>query len=338
MQKVIVKFTNGEEQEGSVLFFNMNKSTFSLDVQKEGERSETHTIRTDNVKAIMFLKEDSEGGSHLHTETIEQSVSAGTVASKIVVEFEDGEMINGTTLKYNPNDPGFFLIPINPGDRSSRIYINAKAVKRIDHKKLLGKILVDQKKITPAQLEEALSRQKTEKKKKIGAILVEEAMIDEQQLQESLEAQRTKKKMIGEILIAEGYITEGQLDDALDLQQENKAIKLGQILVALKYVTPSDICVALASQLEYRWIDLANVVIPKDVVKILPGKVVRNLWVIPVEKRGENTIIVATSNPQDVELINKIKEHTTLDVELVIAYDGHLEAAIDYYFPQKTKK
>jgi hypothetical protein len=195
MQKVLVKFINGEEQNGSVLFFNMNKSTFSLQVQREGERPETQTIRTDEVKAVLFLKEETEGASHLHTETIDQSVSAGTVASKMVVEFEDGEMINGTTLKYNPNDPGFFLIPINPGDRSSRIYINAKAVKRIDHKKLLGKILVDQKKITSSQLEEALQKQREEKKKKIGAILVEERMINEQQLQESLETQKTKKKM-----------------------------------------------------------------------------------------------------------------------------------------------
>jgi type IV pilus assembly protein PilB len=144
--------------------------------------------------------------------------------------------------------------------------------------------------------------------------------------------------MIGEILIDAGYITDTQLEDALDLQQENRTVKLGQILVALKYVTPNDICVALASQLECAWIDLANVVIPKEIAKILPEKMVRDLWIIPVEKKGENGLVIATSNPQDAEALNKIKEQTSLDVELVIAYDGHLEAAIDYYFPPKAKK
>lgn len=61
--------------------------------------------------------------SNLRTETIDQSIYAGTVAFKLMVEFKDGDVLHGTILKYTPDDKVFFLIPLNPGDKSERIYL-----------------------------------------------------------------------------------------------------------------------------------------------------------------------------------------------------------------------
>ena len=216
MPKIILKLQNGEEKTGEVLLFNINKPTFQMQADRGDGTKKTLTIRMETIKAVLFLKKDEGGGTRLRTETIDQSIYAGTMAFRLVVEFQDGEVINGSTLKYDRNDKGFFLVPINPADMSERIYVNAQAAKNVDCKKLLGKILVDQNKIT-----------------------------------------------------------HGQLAESLKYQQEQR------------------------------------------------------------EKKGKDTIVVATSQPQDSEAPGVLSKLTSLNVELVVAYEGYITSAINAHFPPK---
>ena len=220
MMRVIVHFLTGEEITGNLMFFNINQPIFPLEVDKEAGKSETQKVGLDSVKAIYFLKKEELSKTSLRKETIEQSKYAGTVTFKLMVEFKDGELLHGTTLKYSPNDKGFFLTPLNPGDKSERVYVNAVAVKNVEQKMLLGKILVDQQKITPEQLQECLRIQKERREKKIGDILLEKKVINEKQLQEALQKQKVQYKLLGEILLEAGYITPEQLQHALLIQQK----------------------------------------------------------------------------------------------------------------------
>jgi hypothetical protein len=333
MPRVIVKFTTGEEKTGEVMLFNVNQPTFQLKVDKGNDVSEMQNVRIDAVKAIFFLKKEEKQGTLLRTETIDNSTYAGTLAFKLVVEFPDGEIISGSTLKYTPNAAGFFLIPMNPAATSERIYVNAGAVKNVDCKRLLGKILVDQNKITTGQLTESLKYQQEQKEKKLGAILRENAMIDEKQLHQALQKQKEKNRMLGEILLEAGYITSDQLAYALTVQQENRKKKLGQVLVELKYITPNDICIALATQFHKQWIDLSQVQIASEVATSLPEEVERELEVIPVENKRPNVLVVATSQPQNTEIGTEISKHTSHKIHLVVAYEGYIEAAINTHYP-----
>jgi len=335
MSKIILKLQNGEEKTGEVMLFNINQPTFQMQTDQGDGTKETLTIRMETVKAVLFLKKDEGGGTRLRTETIEQSTYAGTMAFRLIVEFQDGEVISGSTLKYNPNDKGFFLVPINPADVSERIYVNAQAAKNVNCKKLLGKILVDQNKITHGQLAESLKYQQEQRDKKIGAILKEKAIISDQQLKESLQQQKEKSKLLGEILLEAGYITSDQLEYALHIQQENREKRLGQVLVELKYITPSDICIALATQFHKSWIDLSQVKILPEIATSLPEDLIRKFEVIPVEKKGKDTILVATSQPQDSETQGVLSKLTSLNIELVVAYEGYIISAINAYFPPK---
>lgn len=334
MAKVIVKLLSGKEITGNALYFSASKPTFHLQVEKEG-KSEVLPVNIVATKAIHFLKKEESGESPLRTEKIDQSVFAGTLAFKLFIEFKDGEVLNGSTHKYNPNDKGFFLVPLNPADRSERIYINAGAVKHVDSKRLIGKILVDQERITAEQLEESLRVQKEQREKRIGAILREEKIISEKQLQESLASQKEKKKMLGEILLEAGYITSEQLEYALSIQRENRKKKLGKILVELKFITPNDICIALATQFHIPWVDLSAVRIPLDVARSLPEELIRRLEIIPVEKRGDEALVVAVSQPQDNAIRPEIGKVTPLTPEFVVAYEGYIESAIDCFFPKR---
>jgi hypothetical protein len=335
MPKIILKLQNGEEKTGEVMLFNINQPTFQMQTDRGDGTKETLTIRMETVKAVLFLKKDESGGTRLRTETIDNSKYAGTMAFRLVVEFQDGEVISGSTLKYSPNDKSFFLIPINPADISERIYVNAQAAKNVDCKKLLGKILVDQNKITHGQLAESLQYQQEQREKKIGTILKEKAIISDKQLKESLQQQKEKNKMLGEILQEAGYITSDQLEYALHIQHENRKKRLGQVLVELKYITPSDICIALATQFHKSWIDLSQVKISPEIATSLPEDLVRKFEVIPVEKKGDDTIVVATSQPQDSETPGVLSKLTSLHIESVVAYEGYIISAINAHFPPK---
>ena len=334
MAKVLVKLQNGEEMEGDILSFIANVPTFYLHVEKDKEKTENVAVNMDSVKAVFFLKKATGDASIVHMETIDQSVFASTYGFRIHVEFKDGELIHGSAHKYNPNDKGFFLVPLNPAGTYERIYVNALAVKRVDSKRLMGKILVDQKKITPTQLDHALKYQREKREKKIGVILKEHNFITHEQLEESLQKQVERAKYVGEILVEAGYITEEQLQYALRVQQENRKKKLGQIFVELKYIAPNDICIALATQFHLPWADLSAVNIPPEVARALPEALVRRLEVMPVE-RNDNTLMVASAEPQEPGLIGEISQYTDLNIELAVTYEGYIESAINRYFPKK---
>jgi len=334
MPKVIIKFINGAERTGNVLAFNVNLPTFPLNVMDDKGNPSILKVNMNSVKAIYFPKA-GEPGIQVRTETLDQSVYSGGFGFKLVVEFNDGEVINGSSQRYSPNDKGFFLVPMNPSDKNERIYINAKAVKHVDSRRLLGKVLIDQAKIDTTQLHTALRYQCEKREKKLGTILTEEKMITEEQLQKSLRIQGQSAKMLGEILIDAGYITPDQLEDALEIQHENRKKRLGQILVELKYVTPNDICIAVASQFHFPWVDLSNVEIPRDLAAALPEEVMREYGVIPIAKKEDATLVVATSQPQYSDIWLGVRKSTVMKVELVVAYEGYIETAINSLFSQK---
>jgi hypothetical protein len=246
-QKLIVRFIKGEEKHGGALTFSATMPTFYLHAEEESGNVETFLVKIDEVKAILFLKEDKLPEIRLHTQTIIPAMLAGPVAFHLTVEFHDGEIMYGTTLRYDPREKNFFIVPLHLGDAIERVFINAKATKQVDCKRFFGSLLVDQGKITADQLDMALNFQREEREKKIGTILQEQGLISEAQMEESLrKQQKMKHKMLGEILIECGHITSEQLQAALEEQKKKREKRLGQILIDLKYVTQDDISNALS--------------------------------------------------------------------------------------------
>lgn len=72
-----------------------------------------------------------------------------------------------------------------------------------------------------------------------------------------------------------------------------------------------------------------------EIATSLPENLIRNFEVIPVERKGKNTIIVATSQPQDSEIQSVLSKLTSLNIELVVAYEGYIISAINACFPPK---
>lgn len=338
MAKVVVKYLTGEEKTGDLPSFNYTQPFFHLYTPNEEGKPVPSVERLVFVREICFLKKTRDDASLIHTETIDQTVYAGRLSTRLVVEFKDGSILNGTTNKYNPNDKGFYLIPLNPADKCERIFVNAEAASRVVTRKLFGDILVDQKKLTEEQLRAGLAHQNALKEKKVGTILVENNLINDQQLSESLLRQRGSSKLLGEILVQAGYITEEQLKLALAKQQEDKKMKLGQVLVTLRFLMPNDISIALATQFNCAWVDLSGAQIPRDIFTLLPEETIRRLEVIPIEKKDNKVLVVATSQPLDSNIYQEVRKDSPLPVEFAFAYEKYISTIIDSFFPETPKE
>ncbi len=335
---VEVVFLDGNKAEGRVMNFNMKRKAFHLLTSDTEEAQATKPIMFSDVKMIHFLKEEDKSVHYkLVEEGIEKSESVAPAGYKLIVEFKDGEFLHGSTHKYSPDEAGFYIVPDNPESPYEKIYVNQDAVKKVDSKRLVGNILIDQEKITTDQLEQAIDRQRDQRDQKIGTILKEQNSITHEQLISSLDTQKKKpKKRVGELLVDAGYISNEQLENALRMQKHRRTRKLGQILVQLGYITPNDICSALATQFGLPWVDLSKKKIHSEVASIIPEEEARRLKAVPIDAKGK-TIVVAIAFPsvEVEEIVKKLKSITGYDIELAIGYDEHIQYVIDSIYGVK---
>lgn len=143
-------------------------------------------------------------------------------------------------------------------------------------------------------------------------------------------ALRQERKRLGEILIAGGAITQTQLEDALKAQKA-LGLRLGEVLVRQGLVTEEDILRTMQSQLGLPSIDLNRVVIPEQILRLLPENVVRKYTVIPVELNNAQ-LLVAMSDPTDYFAIDDLRLAAGMMVKPCLAKKGDLLRAIDRYY------
>lgn len=88
---------------------------------------------------------------------------------------------------------------------------------------LVGKILVDMRVVTHADLERVANFMKTPEcqGKRFGEAAVFMGICKEEDVTRAIEVQRTSKGMLGDLLVALGYINERQRQDIVRIQMED---------------------------------------------------------------------------------------------------------------------
>lgn len=125
--KVVVHYKNGGVIKGMTLDFVAEKPKFHL----------THTdqrieeIDTESAKAIFFVKSFEGNKDHKEKCDFIGVGPADVRGLKVKVTFQDNETILGSTMGYNKQRKGFFILPIDPQSNNIRIYVVASAIKEI---------------------------------------------------------------------------------------------------------------------------------------------------------------------------------------------------------------
>jgi type IV pilus assembly protein PilB len=126
-----------------------------------------------------------------------------------------------------------------------------------------------------------------------------------------------------------GLVSRKQVDAArARLDGQNSVVDL---LVKDGIVSESDVSRSLAAQAHMDWIDLSSMVIPPDIIKQIRAADAQRFKVIPVAF-GETGLVVAVSDPLDIDTIDSLGFLLQRELELVCSSPEKIrEALIKYY-------
>ncbi len=141
---------------------------------------------------------------------------------------------------------------------------------------------------------------------------------------------------LGEILVKNSLITREQLAKALEEQKlSGGQLRLGSILIKNNFIAEHNLTSFLSKQYGVPTVNLTEYDIDSAVVKIIQPDVVQKYQLVPINRAG-STLIVAVSDPSNLFAIEDIKFMTGFNVEMVVASESDIKAAIDKYYDQST--
>jgi len=144
------------------------------------------------------------------------------------------------------------------------------------------------------------------------------------------------KKRLGDILVDVGIISREQLKEALDIQKRTGG-KLGDILSRMDIINEEVLLAFLGKQCGVSYVSLKEYGdIPDAVIRSLPESVIRRQTLIPIAKE-HNTVTIAMADPFNVFAVDDIKLMTGYDVQVVIALESEIRAAIDKHFSRAAE-
>ena len=126
-----------------------------------------------------------------------------------------------------------------------------------------------------------------------------------------------------------GLVTPPQIESTRS--RWNGVDNIVDVLVNEGVVSESDLSRALAAQAHMDWIDISSMVIPPEVTTQIRAGEARRFKVIPVAF-GETGLIVAVSDPFDIDTIDSLRFLLQRELELVCTSPAKIrEALIKYY-------
>ncbi len=136
---------------------------------------------------------------------------------------------------------------------------------------------------------------------------------------------------LGEILVQQGVVRAEQMARALDEQRKSGA-KLGAVLVQMGFLKDAQLLKALEQSFQISGIDLNNFQIQASAISAIPRHTCDKYILIPVQKVGTTTLVVALSDPQNTAVLDDLRFITRCKIQPVVATEMAILSAIDRYY------
>ena len=125
--KVVIRYTDGRIVKGYTNDFFPNKPAFHVG---SGPSDKGVQIQVDELKAVFFVKDF--GGDPQYDDHKAFKEGQAKQGRKVLMTFNDGEMLAGSILGYDRNRPGFFLVPSDPDSNNLRVFVVQAAVDQFE--------------------------------------------------------------------------------------------------------------------------------------------------------------------------------------------------------------
>ena len=134
-------------------------------------------------------------------------------------------------------------------------------------------------------------------------------------------------KKLGEMLVDARLITASQLQDALR-HQRIAGGRMGSNLVALGFISEDVLMDFLARKTGVPRMELKDLDVPQAVLRRIPQRLADQLNVLPVALKEPKSLVLAMTDPSDLNAIDSARFASGLNIEPVVASYSTLRAAI----------
>jgi hypothetical protein len=134
-------------------------------------------------------------------------------------------------------------------------------------------------------------------------------------------------KRLGEMLVEGGLITPAQLQSAITHQKIARG-RLGSNLVALGYISEEVLMDFLSHQTGVPQMDVRQIDVLPQVLKLVPHRLADQFTVLPITTKEPKSLVLAMSDPSDLNAIDSVRFASGLHVEPVVASHSALRKAI----------
>jgi type IV pilus assembly protein PilB len=138
-----------------------------------------------------------------------------------------------------------------------------------------------------------------------------------------------KEDYVLRLLEDERLVSRAQIENAKS--RLNVGGNTVDVLIEDGIVSDTDVSRSLAAQAHMEWVDLSAKVIPPDVINQLRAEDARRFKVIPIGY-GESGLIVAVSDPLDIDTIDSLSFLLQREIELVCASPEKIRQALIKYY------
>lgn len=136
---------------------------------------------------------------------------------------------------------------------------------------------------------------------------------------------------LAEILVKQGIVQPAQMSKAMDEQRKNGQ-KLSQVLVQQGMVKDIQILKGLEKHYALPGVDLNTFSIQPGVTELVSRDYCEKNQLIPIQKVGDTTLVVAMLDPSQVQVRDDLRFLTRRKIQVVIATELGISSAIDKYF------
>lgn len=142
------------------------------------------------------------------------------------------------------------------------------------------------------------------------------------------------KEMLAQKLVEEKRLESSKLKELLDLAKKSKR-SIFQIITEKEILKEEEVIEFFSDHLNIPTLNLPSFRVAKDMVKLVPKKIIDRYRVFPLA-RIKNVMTVAASDPFEIILFDDMKELTGCDITLVLAPPKMIANLIDSHYGESS--
>jgi type II secretory ATPase GspE/PulE/Tfp pilus assembly ATPase PilB-like protein len=315
-RRTTVGTIDGEEFIGEVREFAPADAILTLEPDGSPDGRTPQRIATSSIAYVAFWRSQD-------TPPCERKPGSGALRVHLT---------NDRTFLVEPlGDPqdalGFRSIPSDEKSEFAEIFFFAKGAKVIEKDESIGSMLMREAGLARDDLQRGLARQSALGRRKIGDILLEQKRIAPEVLDQALSIQQRRRARLGEILVERGVVAAADIDAALAEQRRQGSGRLGDILVEMGVISPITLATTLAKKFHLPYVDLDDCLIDPDAAHAIPATIIEKYGILPIGiENGE--ITVAVSDPLNAEPIDLIRFHRPGRIREVVVLPSQLAECV----------